>query len=205
MKHEFRTLAEDSMRIVLLGPPGAGKGTQAARLAQRLGIPQLSTGDMLRAAAAAGTETGRRAEEIMQRGDLVPDELMVATVVERISKPDAAKGFILDGFPRTIAQAVALDGVLSTRTQNIDCALELKVDGEVLLDRILNRAREAKANGLAVRGDDNKAALKVRLDLYRSQTEPLADYYRAKRILKSVDGLQPIDMVAASLLDAIEA
>jgi adenylate kinase len=193
------------MRIVLLGPPGAGKGTQAARLAQRLGIPQLSTGEMLRAAAAAGTETGKKAEAIMQRGDLVPDELMVATVVERISQPDAANGFILDGFPRTIAQAVALDDVLSTRTQSIDCALELKVDEDVLVDRILNRAKEAEANGHAVRGDDNHEALKVRLNLYRRQTQPLADYYRARRILKSVDGLQPINIVAASLLDAIEA
>ncbi|WMT73362.1 adenylate kinase [Bradyrhizobium sp. Ash2021] len=193
------------MRIVLLGPPGAGKGTQAVRLAQRLAIPQLSTGDLLRAAAAAGTEIGRKAKEIMQRGDLVPDELMVATVVERISRPDASNGFILDGFPRTIAQAVALDDFLATEALELDCVLELKVDEEVLADRILNRAREAKANGHAIRGDDNQEALKVRMDLYRRQTEPLTEYYRSKGVLKSVDGLRPINIVAASLLEAIDA
>ena len=193
------------MRIVLLGPPGAGKGTQAVRLAERFAIPQLSTGDMLRAAAAAGTALGRKAHEIMARGELVSDELVVAVIVERISQPDAAHGFILDGFPRTIAQAAALDDILLAEELDLDYVLELKVDEEALVGRILNRASDARANGGAARGDDTEEALKIRLSEYRRQTEPLTDYYRAKGILRSVDGLQPIDDVAAALLEAIGA
>ena len=130
------------MRIVLLGPPGSGKGTQATRLAQRLAIPQLSTGDMLRAAVSAGTPIGRKAKVVMERGELVPDELIVAVVAERILRPDAKNGFILDGFPRTITQAVALDNILLTNGLNLGCVVELKVDEEILLGRILNRAKE---------------------------------------------------------------
>ncbi len=193
------------MRIVLLGPPGSGKGTQAIRLAQRLAIPQLSTGDMLRAAVSAGTPIGRNAKAVMERGELVPDELVVAVVAERILRPDATNGFILDGFPRTIAQAVALDDILLTEGLNLDCVVEMKVDEEVLLDRILNRAKEAKTNGQTVRADDTEGALKVRLEEYRWQIEPLADYYRAKGILKSIDGLQPVKNVATSLLEALDA
>jgi adenylate kinase len=193
------------MRIVLLGPPGAGKGTQAIRLAERFAIPQLSTGDMLRAAAAAGTALGRKAQEIMARGELVSDELVVAVIVERISQPDAAHGFILDGFPRTIAQAAALDDILLAEELDLDYVLELKVDEEALVGRILNRASDARANGGAARGDDTEEALKIRLSEYRRQTEPLTDYYRAKGILRSVDGLQPIDNVAAALVEAIGA
>jgi adenylate kinase len=193
------------MRIVLLGPPGAGKGTQAVRLAERFAIPQLSTGDMLRAAAAAGTALGRKAHEIMARGELVSDELVVAVIVERISQPDAAHGFILDGFPRTIAQAAALDDILLAEELDLDYVLELKVDEEALVGRILNRASDARANGGAARGDDTEEALKIRLSEYRRQTEPLTDYYRAKGVLRSVDGLQPIDNVAAALLEAIGA
>lgn len=193
------------MRIVLLGPPGAGKGTQAARLSQRFAIPQLSTGDMLRAAAAAGTALGKKAQEIMARGELVSDELVVAVIVERISERDASHGFILDGFPRTIAQAAALDDILRAEELDLDYVLELKVDEQALVGRILNRASEAKANGQAVRGDDTEEALKTRLTEYRRLTEPLTDYYRAKGILRSVDGLQPIDHVTAALLEAIGA
>ena len=193
------------MRIVLLGPPGAGKGTQAVRLAERFAIPQLSTGDMLRAAAAAGTALGSKAHEIMARGELVSDELVVAVIVERISQPDAAHGFILDGFPRTIAQAAALDDILLAEELDLDYVLELKVDEEALVGRILNRASDARANGGAARGDDTEEALKIRLSEYRRQTEPLTDYYRAKGILRSVDGLQPMDNVAAALLEAIGA
>jgi adenylate kinase len=193
------------MRIVLLGPPGAGKGTQAIRLAERFAIPQLSTGDMLRAAAAAGTALGRKAQEIMARGELVSDELVVAVIVEGISQPDAAHGFILDGFPRTIAQAAALDDILLAEELDLDYVLELKVDEEALVGRILNRASDARANGHAARGDDTEEALKIRLGEYRRQTEPLTDYYRAKGILRSVDGLQPIDNVAAALVEAIGA
>ena len=193
------------MRIVLLGPPGSGKGTQATRLAQRLAILQLSTGDMLRAAVSAGTSIGRKAKAAMERGELVPDELVVAVVAERILQPDAKNGFILDGFPRTVAQAEALNDILLTGGLNLDCVLELKVDEEVLLGRILNRAKEAKSNGHTVRADDTEGALKVRLEEYRRQTEPLADYYRASEILKSIDGLQPINNVAISLFEALDA
>lgn len=191
------------MRIVLMGPPGSGKGTQATRLAQRLAIPHLSTGDMLRAAVSAGTPVGRKAKAVMERGELVSDELVVAVVAERILQPDAENGFILDGFPRTVAQAHALDDLLRAETLNLNCVLELRVDEDALLKRVLNRAREAKINGHPIRSDDTEKALKVRLQQYREQNEPLADYYRSKRILRSIDGLQPIDLVAASLLRAI--
>jgi adenylate kinase len=193
------------MRIALLGPPGSGKGTQATRLAQRLAIPQLSIGDMLRAAVSAGTSIGRKAKAAMERGELVPDELVVAVVAERILQPDAKNGFILDGFPRTVAQAEALNDILLTGGLNLDCVLELKVDEEVLLGRILNRAKEAKSNGHTVRADDTEDALKVRLEEYRRQTEPLADHYRASGILKSIDGLQSINNVAISLFEALDA
>ena len=191
------------MRIVLLGPPGSGKGTQATRLAQRLAIPQLSTGDMLRAAVSAGTSIGRKAKAVMERGELVPDELVVAAIAERIWQADARNGFILDGFPRTIAQAIALDDILVTDGLKLDCVLELKVDEEVLLGRILSRAKEAKTNGHAARADDTEDALKVRLEQYRRQTEPLIDYYRTKGVLKSIDGLQPINSVSTSLFEAL--
>ena len=193
------------MRVVLLGPPGSGKGTQATRLAQRLVIPQFSIGDILRAAVSAGTSIGRKARAVMERGELVPDELAVAVVAERIFHPDSTKGFILDGFPRTIAQAVALDDILMTNGLNLDCVVEFEVDEEVLLGRILKRAEEAKSNGQTVRADDTQAALKVRLEEYRRQTEPLVDYYRAKGILKSIDGLQPVNNVATSLFEALAA
>jgi adenylate kinase len=193
------------MRIVLLGPPGSGKGTQATRLAQRLGIPQLSTGDMLRAAVSAETPIGRKAKAMMERGELVPDELVVAVVAERILRPDAKNGFILDGFPRTIAQAAALDDILLTNGLNLDCVVELKVDEEVLLGRILNRAKEATTNGQTARADDTEGALRIRLEEYRRQTAPLIDYYRAKGILKSIDGLQPVNNVAKSLFEALAA
>ena len=193
------------MRIVLLGPPGSGKGTQATRLAQRLAIPQLSTGDMLRAAVSAGSSIGRKAKAVMERGELVPDELAVAVVAERIFHPDSTKGFILDGFPRTIAQAVALDDILMTNGLNLDCVVEFEVDEEVLLGRILKRAEEAKSNGQTVRADDTQAALKVRLEEYRRQTEPLVDYYRVRGILKTIDGLQPVNNVATSIFKALAA
>lgn len=191
------------MRIVLLGPPGSGKGTQATQLAERLALPQLSTGDMLRSAVAAGTSTGRKANAAMERGELVSDELVVTIVAERISRADAKNGFILDGFPRTVGQAIALDTILRVRGLNINCVLELKVDEGVLLDRILNRAKEALRNGRSARSDDTEDALTVRLREYREQTEPLTGYYYARGILKSIDGLQPINSVATSLLEAL--
>ncbi|ODM82428.1 adenylate kinase [Bradyrhizobium elkanii] len=192
------------MRLVLLGAPGSGKGTQAARLAKRLDIPQLSTGDMLRAAVSEGTPIGTKVKATTERGELVPDDLVVAIVAERISQPDAKSGFILDGFPRTIAQAAALDEILRAAHLRIDRVLELDVDEAALLSRILNRANEARSNGHA-RADDTEAALRVRLAEYRGQTRPLADYYREQGLLKSINGLQSIDKVASSLLEALDA
>ena len=190
------------MRLVLLGPPGAGKGTQAVRLSQILAIPQLSTGDMLRAAVAAGTAIGRKAAEIMERGQLVPDQLVVGLIVERIAQPDAAGGFILDGFPRTVAQAECLDDVLDA--QELNCVLELKVDEQHLLGRILSRAIQARESGETVRADDNEEALSVRLTAYANQTKPLTDYYSAKGLLKTIDASLPVDRVTAALVEAIE-
>jgi len=191
------------MRIVLLGPPGAGKGTQAQRITERFDIAHLSTGDMLRAAVRAETAVGRKAKEIMAEGNLVPDDLVVAVVVERISQPDSKRGFILDGFPRTIGQATAFDGLLRAEAIELDCVIELRADEKILLDRIETRAREAAQRGQAVRADDNHEALKVRLDAYREQTAPLIEYYRSKGILKSVDGLRTIDDVTRDVFRAI--
>ncbi len=188
------------MKIVLLGPPGAGKGTQAVRLADKLEVPQLSTGDMLRKAVARGTPVGRAVKEVMERGGLVRDEIVIESVLERIAEPDAAGGFILDGFPRTLDQANAFDTALETAGSKLDAVLEIKVVEAALLDRIIHRAREAKAAGRSVRSDDNPEALKVRLDAYRAQSEPLAAYYRHKGLLRTVNGLLPVDEVEAQLL-----
>jgi adenylate kinase len=187
------------MRIVLLGPPGAGKGTQAARIVEKFSIPQLSTGDMLRAAVAAGTPVGRQAKEIMERGDLVPDEVVVQIVADRIEEPDARRGFILDGFPRTVAQADAFDTMLADRGMELDAVIELQVDEQALVDRIINRAREAQARGEQVRKDDNPEVFKTRLDAYRAQTAPLSAYYASKGTLKTVDGMKPVDQVTQSV------
>ncbi|MHC2333397.1 adenylate kinase [Bradyrhizobium sp. USDA 4454] len=189
------------MRLVLLGPPGAGKGTQALKLSQILGIPQFSTGDMLRGAVSAGTAVGRHAKEIMERGDLVPDRLVLELIAERVAQPDAEKGFILDGFPRTVAQAESLDAILNGH--ELHCVLELRVDEHQLLDRILGRAMQAHANGEAVRADDNEEALGARLLAYANQTKPLTDYYGAKGLLRTVDASLPVDHVTAALLKAL--
>src|SRR5437764_2549555 len=165
------------MRLILLGPPGAGKGTQAQRLVQKHGIVQLSTGDMLRAAVKAGTPIGQRAKDIMARGELVPDDVVVAIVADRIDQPDAKKGFILDGFPRTVPQAVALDRMLTAKGLELDAVIELRCDGSILQHRIANRAAQAKARGEALRPDDNPDILRTRIEAYREQTAPLADYY----------------------------
>ena len=192
------------MRLILLGPPGAGKGTQAQRLISKHGIVQLSTGDMLRAAVAAGTPVGLRAKGIMDRGELVPDEVVVAIIADRIDKPDARRGFVLDGFPRTVAQAEALDRLLGERGLKLDAVIELRVDEGILLKRIEKRVAEMTARGEKLRGDDNPDVLKGRLAAYRAQTAPLADYYAAKGMLRSVDGMAPIDEVTAAI-DAVLA
>ncbi|MGE0024030.1 MAG: adenylate kinase [Hyphomicrobium sp.] len=193
------------MKLILLGPPGAGKGTQAVELAKRRGIPQLSTGDMLRAAVKAGTEIGRKAEAVMKAGGLVSDEIVIGIIADRIAEPDCAGGFILDGFPRTLKQAAALDELLDTKGTILDAVIELKVDDEALLARIENRARETIAAGGTPRADDNAEALKTRLWAYYKETAPLIGYYFAQGKLKSIDGMAPIADVARqidALLDA---
>jgi len=187
------------MRLILLGPPGAGKGTQAQRLVQKHGIVQLSTGDMLRAAATAGTPVGLRARATMDRGELVPDDVVVAIIADRIDQPDARRGFVLDGFPRTVPQAEALDRLLAERGLKLDGVIELKVDEGILLHRIETRIREMTARGEKLRSDDNAEVLKGRLAAYRRQTAPLAGYYAGRGMFRSLDGMAPIAEVTAAI------
>ncbi|MDG4875047.1 adenylate kinase [Mesorhizobium sp. WSM4935] len=187
------------MRLILLGPPGAGKGTQAQRLVEKHGIPQLSTGDMLRAAVQAGTEVGKRAKAVMDAGELVSDEIVNAIVAERIDQPDCAKGFILDGYPRTLVQADAVEAMLAERGIALDTVIELVVDDKALVGRIVKRADDAKAAGQPVRKDDNPAVFEERLREYYKKTAPLTGYYYAKGKLKTVDGMASIDAVTAEI------
>jgi adenylate kinase len=187
------------MRLILLGPPGAGKGTQAQHLVAKYGIVQLSTGDMLRAAVKAASPLGRKVEGIMASGALCPDEVVVGIVEERIAEPDASKGFILDGFPRTVPQAEALDHMLSQHGIGLDAVIELRVDEEALLRRIENRVAEMQKRGEALRPDDNPDILHRRLVAYREQTAPLITYYRDHGTLRTIDGMAPIADVAAAL------
>jgi adenylate kinase len=187
------------MRLILLGPPGAGKGTQALRLVAEHKIVQLSTGDMLRAAVAAGTPVGQRAKSIMDAGQLVPDEVVVSIIADRIGEPDARNGFVLDGFPRTVPQAEALDRLLAERGLKLDAVIELKVDEGILIKRIETRVAEMTARGEPLRKDDNPKVLKDRLAAYRAQTAPLAGYYADKGMLKTVDGMAPVDEVTAAI------
>jgi adenylate kinase len=187
------------MRLILLGPPGAGKGTQSQRLVDKFGIVQLSTGDMLRAAVRAGTPVGQAAKDIMARGELCPDDLVVAIVSDRIDQPDAKNGFILDGFPRTVPQAEALDRMLDAKAAKLDAVIELKVDEDSLLKRIESRVAESAARGETLRPDDNPDVLAQRLKAYRTQTAPLVAYYSERGVLKSVDGMAPIPAVAAAI------
>jgi adenylate kinase len=187
------------MRLILLGPPGCGKGTQAQRLTEKYGIVPLSTGDMLRAAVKAGTPVGLKARDIMARGELVPDDVVVQIVSDRIDQPDAKNGFILDGFPRTVPQAQALDRMLEQKGLGLDAAIELKVDEGILHKRIENRIAEMKARGEAIRPDDNPETLEKRVHAYRVQTAPLVSYYRDHGTLRSVDGMAPIAQVSAAI------
>ncbi|NEW96853.1 adenylate kinase [Rhodopseudomonas sp. BR0G17] len=193
------------MRLILLGPPGAGKGTQAGRLVERHGIVQLSTGDMLRAAVAAGTPIGLKAKDIMAAGGLVPDEVVIGIISDRIDQDDAAQGFILDGFPRTVPQAEALDRLLKDKGFDLDAVVELKVNEGALLDRVETRVAEMRARGEEPRADDNAEALAKRLSAYRAQTEPLVDYYSEKRKLLTVDGMMTIDEVTREIGRVLEA
>jgi len=205
------------MNIILLGPPGAGKGTQAQRLQRERGLVQLSTGDMLRAAVASGSELGKKAKDIMNRGELVPDDLMVGLIEDRIAQPDAAKGFILDGFPRTEAQAKALDQMLGKTGKKLDRVVEMEVDEKALTERIVGRYTCAKCGAgyhdtfkrpkvegvcdvcgsrqFTRRKDDNAETMKTRMAAYRAQTEPLLPYYAARGVLRKVDGMASMDEV----------
>ena len=187
------------MRIVLLGPPGAGKGTQAKELVSKYGIVQLSTGDMLRAAVAAGTPIGLKAKDIMARGELVPDDVVVGIVSDRVDQPDARNGFILDGFPRTVPQAEALDRMLAKKKLRLDAVIELEVDPDVLVRRIENRVEQMKLRGEPLRADDNPEVLKQRLTAYAVQTAPLVSYYKGKGALRTVDGMVSISDVTAAI------
>jgi adenylate kinase len=187
------------MRIVLLGPPGAGKGTQAKELVTKYGIVQLSTGDMLRAAVAAGTPVGLEAKDIMARGALVPDEVVVAIVSDRIELPDAKRGFILDGFPRTVPQAEALDRMLAKKGLRLDAVVEIKVDSDILVRRIASRVEQMRLRGEPLRPDDNPDVLKQRLSAYEALTAPLVEYYRSQGALRTVDGMASIADVTADI------
>jgi len=191
------------MILMLLGPPGAGKGTQSQLISEKLGIPQLSTGDMLRAAVKAETPIGLKAKKIMAEGGLVHDEIVIGIIADRISEPDCARGFILDGFPRTLPQAAALDTLLKSKGRHIDCVIELKVDDAALAARIECRARETIAAGGTVRADDNAEALKIRLMAYYRETAPLIGYYFAHKLLKSVDGMAPIAEVTRQIEEVL--
>ncbi len=215
------------MRLILLGPPGAGKGTQAQRLQDKYGIVQLSTGDMLRAAVKAGTPVGKRAGEIMERGDLVPDEVVVGIIAERIDQADCANGFILDGFPRTEAQADTLEKMLSDKGLQLDAVIEMKVDEEALVRRITGRFTCAKCGAgyhdefqrpkvddvcdrcggteFSRRADDNEETVRARLGAYREQTAPLLPYYADKKLLQAVDGMAAIDDVTSEIMGLLKA
>lgn len=214
------------MRLILLGPPGAGKGTQAARLKERYGIVQLSTGDMLRAAVAAGSAVGKQAKAVMERGELVSDEIVIGVISERIDQPDAANGYILDGFPRTVAQAAALDRLLAGKGGRLDAVIELAVDDTALVERISGRFSCARcgegyhdsfkrpaaegvcdkcgAKDFKRRPDDNAQTVASRLKVYHQQTAPLIAYYRGQGLLKSVDGMADIDAVTKALTDILD-
>ncbi|HEV7306768.1 adenylate kinase [Ensifer sp.] len=187
------------MRLIFLGPPGAGKGTQAKLLTERYGIPQLSTGDMLRAAVAQATEVGKRAKAVMDAGQLVSDEIVNEIVSDRIDQPDCAKGFILDGYPRTVPQAIALGKMLEGKGLKLDAVIELKVDETALVKRMENRVAETIAAGGAVRSDDNPEAFKRRLTEYREKTAPLSEHYAGTGQLRTVDGMADVNTVTAEI------
>jgi len=190
------------MIIVLFGPPAAGKGTQAKRIHEKYAVAHLSTGDMLRAAIAQGTEIGKKAKAIMDAGHLVPDEIVVGIIAERIGQADCEKGFVLDGFPRTVNQAQALDGMLKGKHLAVDVVIVMAVDEAALIKRVENRAAETRAKGEPVRSDDDPETFKRRLAVYKAETAPILPYYEAQRKIRLVDGMKSIDQVTAQI-DAV--
>jgi adenylate kinase len=187
------------MHLILIGPPGAGKGTQAKILEQEYGLKQLSTGDMLRAEIAAGSDLGRKAKAVMDAGNLVSDDIMVDMIAARIEQSDCAKGVIFDGFPRTVDQAEALDAMLADKGKPVKCVIEFVVDEEALVARLNTRIQQTIDAGQPVRGDDNEETLRNRLKVYRNQTAPILPYYESAGLLKKVDGMQPIDFVTREI------
>lgn len=185
------------MRLILLGPPGAGKGTQAKILVETYGIPQLSTGDILRSAIQNRTPLGLAAKEVMDRGDLVSNDIVNGIVSDRLDADDCKAGFILDGFPRTIGQAEALDGMLADKGMALDAVIEMTADADVLVARVINRAKESN------RPDDNPEVIRKRLEVYKNDTAPLVDYYRKRGLVKTVDGMDPVEQVTAAINAAI--
>lgn len=185
------------MRLILLGPPGAGKGTQAKVLVESYGIPQLSTGDILRSAIQNRTPLGLAAKEVMDRGDLVSNDIVNGIVSDRLDADDCKAGFILDGFPRTIGQAEALDGMLAEKGMQLDAVIEMTADADVLVARVINRAKESN------RPDDNPEVIRKRLEVYKNDTAPLVDYYRKRGLVRTVDGMEPVEQVTAAIKAAI--
>lgn len=196
------------MNLILIGPPGAGKGTQAKILEEKYGLKQLSTGDMLRAEVASGSDLGKKAKDIMDRGDLVPDDLIVDMIASRMEADDCKNGVIFDGFPRTVDQAQALDSMLSEKGNPLAAVILFEVDEEELVGRLNTRVEQAKAAGQEVRADDNEETLRNRLQVYRNQTAPIIPYYEAEDMLSRVDGMASIEDVSsavASILDKAKA
>lgn len=193
------------INLILLGPPGAGKGTQAKRLEEKYGLKQLSTGDMLRAEIAGGTELGLKAKAIMDSGALVSDDIVIAMIASRMQQDDCKNGVIFDGFPRTVAQAEALDVMLAEKNRPLSAVVELKVDEEALVKRLNNRINETKARGEEVRGDDNEETLRKRLQVFREQTAPIIPYYKDKGLLQSVDGMAEMDVVEQAIAKILQS
>ena len=187
------------MYLILIGPPGAGKGTQAKILEQEYGLKQLSTGDMLRAEISAGTDLGKKAKSLMDAGNLVPDDIMVDMIASRIEQPDCAKGVIFDGFPRTVDQAEALDAMLADKGKPLQAVIQMVVDEEELVNRLKTRIQQTIDAGQPVRADDNEETFRNRLTVYRNQTAPILPYYEAAGLLKKVDGMKPIDFVTTEI------